>query len=125
MGPIQSSLNRLVLSAIGTVAGGIKLAKSGEQEAEEKTQAQKEKESQKQPAEKSETKSAMGNIAKIGRNYSRSNIRSYEAAARSVEAGNEEIDSKAKSHFSPITARLEEVNAAIASFTKDGEEDKE
>ena len=125
MGPIQSSLNRLVLTAIGTLAGGMKLAQGGEQEAEEKPQAQKEKESQKQPAQKSETKSGMGNIAKIGRNYSRSNIRSYEAAARSVEAGNEEIDSKAKSHFSPITARLEEVNAAIASFTNNEEEDKE
>lgn len=123
MGPIQSSLNRLALTTIGTLAGGIKLAQGGEQE--EKPEAQKQKESQKQPAQKSETKSGMGNIAKIGRNYSRSNIRSYEAAARSVESGNEEIDSKAKSHFSPIVARLEEVNAAIASFTNEEKEDKE
>ena len=109
MGPIQASLNQLTLSTIGAIGGlahGIKGTFS-------KPQAPKAE----QPKPKVETQSSMGNIAKIGRNYSRANIRSYEAAARSVESANDLILSKAKSHFDPIKARLEEVNTAISSFT--------
>jgi len=109
MGPIQASLNQLTLSVLGAVGGvahGVKgtFAKP-KAPAPEKTE---------QP--KTETQSTMGNIAKIGRNYSRANIRSYEAAARSVESANDLISSKAKSHFDPIKARLEEVKTAISSF---------
>lgn len=121
MGPIQSSLNQLTLSAIGAV-GGLAHSFKGVF-AKPKAQETKAQKPETQPT--TEITNSMGNIAKIGRNYSRTYMRSYEAAARSVEAGNEVIDSKAKSHFSPVTARLEEVNKAIASFSDQGKEDKE
>lgn len=110
MGPIQASLNQLTLStlgAIGGVAHGIKGTF-----AKPKAPA-----TQKQGAQPTaETESSMGNIAKIGKNYSMQNIKSYEAAARSVESGNDAIRAKAKAHFDPIAARLNEVNKTIASF---------
>ena len=119
MGPIQASLNQLTLSAIGAVGG---LA-HGFKGTFAKPQVKAQQPKNEQP--KVETQSGMGNIAKIGRNYSRTNIRSYEAAARSVDSGNEVIQAKAKSHFDPITARLDEVNKAISSFVNQKKEDKE
>lgn len=116
MGPIQSSLNQLFLSAFGA-AGSLAYGFKGKVKKPEV----KESESKKR---NTEVESGMGNIVKIGRNYSNQNIRSYEAAARSVDSGNEEINSKAKSHFDPIKTRLEEVNKAIASFVSKEKEDK-
>ena len=118
MGPIQASLNQLTLSALGAV-GGLAHGISGTFSKPKKPAPEKQTNTP-----KTETGSSMGNIAKIGRNYSRQNIRSYEAAARSVEAGNEEIRAKALSHFDPITARLEEVKKATTSFSTAEKEDK-
>ena len=118
---IQASLNQLVLSSIGAV-GGVAHGVKGTFNKPVKHAAEAEQPKAEQP--KAETTSGMGNIAKIGKNYSRTNIRSYEAAARSVDAGNEVIGSKAKSHFDPIALRLQEVNQAISSFAASEKEDK-
>ena len=117
MGPIQASLNQLTLSAIGAVGGLAHGLSKGILPQAKVAQPKAE-----QP--KVETQSGMGNIAKIGRNYGNTNMRSYEAAIRSVYSGNEAIMSKATSHFDPITARLEEVNKAVKSFVETEKEDK-
>lgn len=105
MGPIQASLNQLTLSVIGAV-GGVAHGVKGTFAKPKKPAPEKAE----QP--KAETTSAMGNIAKIGRNYSNTGLRSYMAAAKSVEAGNDAIAQKARSHYKPITNRLEQLRAA-------------
>ena len=116
MGPIQASLNQLTLSTIGAIGGlahGVKGTFS-------KPQAPKAE----QPKPKVETQSGMGNIAKVGRDYSRTNLRAYSAAAKSVDSANDAIKQKATSRLSPIASRLEQIKAAtslsVADDTKGG-----
>lgn len=125
METIQSSLNQLSLSLIGAV-GGISHGVKGTfiKPQAPKTEPQTQPQAQPQTQPRAETQSGMGNIVKIGRNYGRTNIRSYEAASRAVYSGNEAIMSKATSHFDPITARLEEINKAVKSFVETEKEDK-
>lgn len=111
MGMIQSSLNHLILSAIGTVGsiGGVAYGFKKDLEkpkapAEEQTTVEKPKTEQ----PKAETTSGMGNIAKIGRDYSRTNFRSYFAAAQAVDSGNDAIAQKARSQ-NPIETRLKQI----------------
>ena len=104
MGPIQSSLNQLTLSAFGAIGGLAHGFKGGF--AKPKTQKP-----QAQP--KTEITNSMGNIAKIGRNYSRTHMRSYEAAASAVENANDVILQKA------ITK--EAVNLRFSEVMKKGE----
>ena len=104
MGPIQASLNQLTLSVIGAV-GGVAHGVKG-------TFAKPKKPAPEAKQPKAETTSAMGNIAKVGRNYSNTGLRSYMAAAKSVESGNDAIAQKARSHYKPITTRLEQLRAA-------------
>jgi hypothetical protein len=104
MGMIQSSFNHLILSAIGTV-GSIGGVAYGFKKGLEKPEAPAEKQPQaEQP--KAETSSGMGNIAKIGRDYSRTNSRSYMAAAKAVDSGNDMISQKARAKFIPLEKRL-------------------
>lgn len=112
MGPIQASLNQLNLSVLGAV-GGLAHGISG-------TFAKPIKAGKGQsPAAKSETTSGMGNIAKIGRNYANKGLRSYEAAAKSVEAGNDAIVQKARSKYNPVANRLEQIKAASSLSVTD------
>lgn len=105
MGPIQSSLNQLTLSAIGAI-GGLSYGFKGAFKKPKAPQPETPK-SEEQP--KVETTSGMGNIAKIGRDYSRTNFRSYYAAAQAVDSGNDAIAQKARS-LNPVKTRLEQVN---------------
>ena len=114
MGPIQASLNQLTLSAIGAV-GGLAHGLKG---SFKKPQAPKSEQPQ------AETQSGMGNIAKVGKDYSRTNLRAYSAAAKSVDSANDAIKQKATSRLSPIASRLEQIKAAtslsVADDTKGG-----
>ena len=104
MGQIQSSLNQLTLSAIGAIGGLAYGFKGGFK----KPQAPAEKQPNvEQP--KAETTPAMGNVAKIGRDYSRTNFRSYFAAAQAVDSGNDAIAQKARS-LNPIENRLKQID---------------
>lgn len=112
MGPIQASLNQLSLSVLGAVGGlahGIKgtFAKPEAPKAE------------KQPAEKAETSSGMGNIVKVGRDYSRTNLRAYSAAAKAVDSANDAILQKASSKYSPVKTRLERLREATSLSVAD------
>ena len=114
MGPIQSSLNRLTLTAIGALAGGIKLAQ-GSSESEEEPKA----ESKQASAPKSETKSGMGNIAKVGRNKGNVNVKAYSASVKAMQSGNDAIAQKARAKFRPAFYRQEEIKKATsASFSE-------
>ena len=101
MGKIQSSLNQLTLSAFGAI-GGIAYGFKGGFNKPQAPKPEAEK-------PKVETTSGMGNIAKIGRDYSRTNFRSYVAAAEAVFSGNDAIAQKARS-LNPVETRLEQVN---------------
>ena len=112
MGMIQNSLNQLSLSILGTV-GGIGHVLKG---SFKKPKAPGEEE---KPAV--ETTSAMGNIAKIGKNYANTNMRSYVAAARAMDSGNDAIAQKAVSHYDPIKTRLEQLKEATSLTIQDEE----
>ena len=105
MGPIQSSINQLSLGILGTAAGLTRGFKSAGKKSNVKSPSP---ESQPQ----TEVSSGMGNIAKIGRDYSRTNIKSYMAAAKSIESGNDAIAQKARS-VNADTKRLKEVKNNI------------
>lgn len=112
MGPIQASLNQLTLSALGAVGGlahGIK-GTFNKPVAPGKAET---------PAPKTETTSGMGNIAKVGRNYANKGLRSYEAATKAIEAGNDAIVQKARSKYSPVATRLEQIKAASSLSVTD------
>lgn len=104
MGSIQASLNQLVLSSIGAV-GGVAHGVKGTFNKPVKPAAAAE-----QP--KAETTSGMGNIAKVGKNKSRTHMGAYEAAARAVYSGNDAISQKAVSKYNPISMRLEQLKSA-------------
>lgn len=100
---IQSSLNQLVLSGLGAVAGvtkgvagGFKVPQAPKSELSDIT---------------SETKNE-GNIAKIGRDRSRTGMRSYAAAVKAVESGNDMISQKARARFLSLPDRLALVKEA-------------
>ena len=103
---IQSSLNQLTLSALGAI-GGIAYGFKG---GFKTPQAPVEQPKAEQP--KAETTSGMGNIAKIGRDYSRKGSRSYMAAVKAVESGNDMISQKARAKFIPLADRLALVKEA-------------
>lgn len=86
MGPIQTSFNQLTLSALGAV-GGLAHGFKGAFDKPAKTKPQ--------ANPKTEVSSGMGNIAKVGKNYSNKNIRSYQAAAKAVDNANDAILQKA------------------------------
>ena len=86
MGPIQSSFNQLTLSALAAVGG---LAHGFKGSFSKPTKAKPE------ANPKTEVSSGMGNIAKVGRNYSNKNIRSYQAATIAVGNANDAILQKA------------------------------
>ena len=109
MGSIQASLNQLVLSTIGAV-GGVAHGVKGTFNKPVKPAAAAEQPKTEQP--KAETTSGMGNIAKVGKNKSRTHIGAYEAAARAVYSGNDAISQKAVSKYNPISMRLEQLKAA-------------
>ena len=111
MGPIQASLNQLTLSVLGA-AGGLAHGIKG-------TFAKPQTPKAKQPEPKVETTSGMGNIVKVGRDYSRKNLRSYAAAARSVESANDAIQQKATSYYSPVRTRLEQLREATSLTVAD------
>ena len=101
---IQNSLNQLTLSAIGAI-GGIAYGFKGAFKKPQASRPQAEKpKAEKNP--KVETTSGMGNIAKIGRDNSRKNTRSYLAAAKAVDSGNDMIAQKARAKFIPLEERL-------------------
>jgi len=87
MGPIQSSFNQLTLSALGAV-GGLAHGFKGGFNKPAKAQPQEQ-------LPQSEVSSGMGNIAKVGKNYSNKNIRSYQAAVKAVDNANDAILQKA------------------------------
>lgn len=116
MGPIQSSLNQLTLSAIGAI-GGVAYGFKGGFRKPVKPKAEQPEE---QP--KAETSSSMGNIAKIGRNYGNRGLRSYQAAALAVESGNDAIVQKATKK-DVIARRLEQVKAATSLSVKEDKEE--
>lgn len=119
MGPIQTSLNQLTLSALGAV-GGVAYAFKG---ALKKPQAVAKPEAKEQL--KAETTSGMGNIAKVGRDYSRKGYRSYLAAANAVDAGNDMISQKARAKFKTPEERIAQIKAATGmSFTSPDTKDK-
>ena len=109
MGSIQASLNQLVLSTIGAV-GGVAHGVKGTFNKPVKPASEAEQPKAEQP--KAETTSGMGNIAKVGKNKSRTHIGAYEAAARAVYSGNDAISQKAVSKYNPISMRLEQLKAA-------------
>lgn len=109
MGSIQASLNQLVLSTIGAV-GGVAHGVKGTFNKPVKPAAKAEQPKAEQP--KAETTSGMGNIAKVGKNKSRTHMGAYEAAARAVYSGNDAISQKAVSKYNPISMRLEQLKAA-------------
>ena len=114
MGSIQASLNQLVLSTIGAV-GGVAHGVKGTFNKPVKPAAAAEQPKTEQPKTeqpKAETTSGMGNIAKVGKNKSRTHIGAYEAAARAVYSGNDAISQKAVSKYNPISMRLEQLKAA-------------
>ena len=120
MGPIQSSLNNLTLSAIGAVSAfgyGLKGA----------FKAKKPKANN----PKVETTSGMGNIVKIGRDYSKTGMKSYIAAAKAVDSGNDAIAQKARATFTPAAdLREARMRAAMSlsvanSIKKEKKGDKE
>ena len=108
MGMIQSSLNQLSLSALSLAAAGAKGLDSLKKPALPKAVEQP----------KVETTSNMGNIAKIGRDYSRKGFRSYLAAAHAVDSGNDMIRQKASTKFLTPEERIAQIQAASSmSFT--------
>ena len=104
MGMIQSSLNQLFLSGVGAV-GGVAYGIKGAIKPKAPT-----KEASPQP--QAETTSSMGNIAKIGRNYSQTGSRSYGAAAKAVMSGNDAIAQKASAKFMTPEERIAQIKAA-------------
>lgn len=98
MGTIQSSLNQLTLSAIGAI-GGVAYGFKGGFKKPQAPKPQTEK-------PKVETTSGMGNIVKIGKDYSRKGSRSYMAAVKAVYSGNDMIAQKARAKFVPLAERL-------------------
>lgn len=105
MGIIQSSMNQLFLSSMGAAwAVGRGLHKGFNKPAKPEAPAK--------PEVSAQTSSGMGNIAKIGRNYSNTGMRSYMAAARAVDSANDAITQKATSFYNPMQSRLEQVKAA-------------
>ena len=112
MGPIQGSLNQLVLSTIGAVAG-VSHGIGGTFVKPKAPKAQRDK-----PDPETQTQSGMGNIAKIGRDYSRSNLRAYTAAARAVDYANDVILQKANARFS-AKDRLKQIKDASSLSTKE------
>lgn len=104
MGPIQASLNQLTLSAFAAM-GGLAHGLKGEFKKPEKPKAE-------QP--KAETKSGMGNIAKIGRNKGNTNIKAYTASIKAMESGNDAIEQKARAKFRPLNVRLELIKEATS-----------
>lgn len=107
MGTIQSSLNALTMSAIGAI-GGVAYGFKGAFKEPKVPQAQGE-----QP--KAETTSGMGNIAKVGRDYSRAGMRSYTAAAKAVQSGNDMIAQKASARFISPEERIAQIKAATGT----------
>ena len=95
MGLIQSSLNNLVLSSIGAV-GALGYGLKGAFKTKKPQASQPQGENP-----KVETTSGMGNIVKIGRDYSRKGSRSYMAAVKAVYSGNDMIAQKARATFTP------------------------
>ena len=106
MGPIQASLNQLTLSALGALGGAGYAFKSGFKKPEAPKPEVKKPEA--------ETSSGMGNIAKVGRDYSRRNLRAYDAAARAVDSVNDAILQKATAKFSP-EERIAQIKAATGT----------
>jgi hypothetical protein len=105
MGTIQSSLNQLFLSSLGAVSGVAYGLKGG-------FLKPKAPETEKVEKPKAETTSGMGNIAKIGKDRSRTGSRSYMAAAKAVDSGNDLIAQKARAKFIPIEDRLAMIKEA-------------
>ena len=103
MGTIQSSLNQLFLSSLGAISGVAYGFKGAFKEPKAKAQGE---------APQAETTSGMGNIAKIGRDRSRTRSRSYMAAAKAVDSGNDLIAQKARAKFIPIEDRLAMIKEA-------------
>lgn len=104
MGPIQSSLNQLTLSALGAI-GGLAYGFKGGFKSPKAPKAQVE-------SPKAETTSAMGNVAKIGRDYSRTGMRSYGAAASALASGNDMIAQKARAKYKTPEERIAQIKAA-------------
>ena len=104
MGTIQSSLNQLVLSSIGAV-GGLAYGFKGAFKA-------KAPKVDNAVLPTAETTSGMGNIAKVGRDYSRTGMRSYMAAAKAVDSGNDAIAQKARAKYKTPEERIAQIKAA-------------
>lgn len=114
MGPIQASLNQLSLTALGTIAALQHTFKGG---------FKKEPQVQQQKQPEAQTKSGMGNIAKVGRDYSRTNLRAYAAAAKSIDSANDVILEKSTSRTFSVGDRLAQLRAA-SSLTTEGKGEK-
>lgn len=105
MGQIQSSLNQLFLSSVGAIGGVAYGLKGG-------FNKPKAPNADTTPQPQVETTSGMGNIAKIGRNYSQTGSRSYGAAAKAVMSGNDAIAQKASARFITPEERIAQIKAA-------------